>query len=77
MILRYSKNLKRLLAVHGSVGTGSLHLYRVVQKMSSRLRELAPCSVASSRNLADIFLDIPVLLRVKLGLVSAARLSVN
>ena len=35
-------------------------LYRVVQKMSARLRELTPSSVARSRNLANIFLDIPV-----------------
>ena len=37
-----------------------LHTYRVVQKTSARLRELAPSSVATSRNLADIFLATPV-----------------
>ena len=30
------------------------------KKTSARLRELAPSSVASSRNLADVFLDNPV-----------------
>ena len=32
----------------------------LAKKTSARLRELAPSSVASSRNLADVFLDIPV-----------------
>ena len=30
------------------------------QKMPARLREIAPSSVDSSRNLADVFLDIAV-----------------
>ena len=35
-------------------------LYRVVQKMSARLHELAPVLGASSHNLTDFILDNPV-----------------
>ena len=34
-------------------------LHRVVQKTSARLGELAPRTVASSHNLADVFMDNP------------------
>ena len=44
-----------------------LFVYRVVQKVSARLRELAPSIVTSSHNLAATFLVIPVLFSLSFG----------
>ena len=46
------------------------HLYKDVQKMSDRLRELATELGVSSRNLANVFLDNPVYSRKSICLAA-------